>query len=115
MRELFAKIYLDEDVGVVVADILRSNGFEVHTTSALRRKGKDDPDQLRYASAKGFAILTHNRIDFEDLAAECSESGSSHAGIIISGLRSPQEIVTKMLDLLDRFTADEMKNQVMYI
>lgn len=47
MKDLFAKIYLDEDVGVLVADILRSNGFVVRTTSEVRRKGRNDPDQLR--------------------------------------------------------------------
>jgi len=115
MRELYAKIYLDEDVALVVADILRSNGHDVQTTSDSHRKGKDDPDQLRYTTINGFAILTHNRVDFEDLARNYFEGGSNHSGIIISVLRPPNEIANKMLELLERFSADEMRNQLMYI
>lgn len=115
MKGLFAKIYLDEDVAVLVADILRTNGFEVGITSELHRKGKNDPDQLRYAGENGMAILTHNRTDFEDLASDYFDHGHNHHGIIISVIRPPQEIARQMMKLLDRFTADEMSNQVMYI
>ena len=115
MKGLFARIYLDEDVAVLVAHILRASGFEVEITSELYRKGRKDPDQLSYASENEMAILTHNRTDFEDLANEYFEQGRSHHGIIISVLRPPQDISRQMIELLNRFTADEMRNQVMYI
>ena len=38
-----------------------------------------------------------------------------HAGIIIAVRKPPYEISDRLLRLLDRFTADEMRNQLLYI
>ncbi|MBA3599714.1 MAG: DUF5615 family PIN-like protein [Acidobacteria bacterium] len=64
---MFVKTYLDENISVVVAEILRSRGFEAVTTQEAGNKGLSDEQQLEFAS------------DF------------------------------------NRFTADEMMNQIIYI
>ena len=115
MSRLFIEIYLDENVHVLIARIIQSHGFKAVTTQEVGRKGTSDPEQLQWATEQGYAILTHNRTDFEELAAEYFASGKIHCGIIILADNSPQEIARRMLSILNEFTADEMKNQIIYI
>lgn len=113
--DVFIKVYLDEDVDVLIADLIRSQGFTAVTTTEAGRKGKSDPDQLEYAASRRFAILTHNRLDFEQLAQEYFDNGRIHYGVIVSAQRQPREIATRMLENLNNYTADEMINQILYI
>jgi hypothetical protein len=112
---LFIALYLDEDVDVLVARLVRARGFEVFATEDVGRKGAKDPEQLAYAAAGGYAIVTHNRRDFERLAREYGDATRHHTGIIIARRRLPFELAARLLDLLDLITADEMANQVLYI
>jgi len=79
------------------------------------KAGASDPLQLQYAAERGYAILTHNRTDFEELAAEYFAAGKNHCGIVILADNSPQEIARRMISILNDFTADEMINQIIYI
>lgn len=115
MSEVFIKFYLDEDVDVSIAEIICSKGFKAIATSEIGRKGESDQSQLEYAVERNLTIVTHNRIDFEELAKEYFFAGRNHPGIIISVQRPPQIIAEKLLHILDDFTADEMKNQIIYI
>jgi uncharacterized protein DUF5615 len=49
MNHLFIELYLDEDVDVLIADLLRARGFKVTTTQEIGKLGKDDEEQLEYA------------------------------------------------------------------
>lgn len=115
MNELFIELYLDEDVDVLVADLLAARGFVATTTTEAGNKGKPDDEQLAIATAAQQTILTHNRVDFEELAAEYFDQGKDHCGIIIAVRRPAQEIAQRLLIILNNVTADEMKNQVRYI
>lgn len=109
------RVYLDEDVSLLVAKLLSAEGYEVKTVSEMNRKGLEDRDQLQFASENGFVILTHNRTDFEDLAVEYFEKGFTHHGIIVAVLRPPQQIASKTLDLIRRFTPTQMTDQIFYV
>ena len=115
MSKLFIEIYLDENAHVLIARIIQSHGFKAVTTQDVGRKGASDPAQLQYAAEQGYAILTHNRTDFEELAADYFTSGKNHCGIVILADNSPQEISRRMISILNDFTADEMTNQIIYI
>ena len=115
MDKLFIELYLDENVSVLVAKILRARGFNVTTTDEAGQKGTTDLEQLQFAFEKGFAIVTMDRVDFEFLANEYFSSGKHHAGIFIAADNSPQVIAQNLADHMDRITADEMMNQVIYI
>lgn len=112
---LFIELYLDEDMDVQVATLLRARGFTAISTREAGQLGKDDADQLQYASAHGYAFITHNRADFEALARTYFTEGREHFGIIIAVRHSPQEIVRRLLLILNAVTADEMRNAVRYI
>jgi len=112
---LFIAIYLDEDVGVVIANLLSALRFRAVTARDAGRLGYSDPEQLAYAATQGFCALTHNREDFEELHRQYLATGRNHSGIIIAVRRPPYEISDCLLRLIYRFTADEMRNQLLYI
>jgi predicted nuclease of predicted toxin-antitoxin system len=115
MTDIFIHVYLDEDVDVLVASLLRSRGFEATTAQQSKQLGKTDAEQLEYALSQRASILTHNRIDFETLAREYFEQERLHYGIIIAVRNPYQEIVQRLLTILNSTTADEMENQTLYI
>lgn len=115
MNSTFAKVFLDEDVDLIIADILRSHGFEVETAQGAGRKSMSDAEQLTYASDNGMLILTHNRDDYAELVVEWFEAGKEHYGVISAVQRPPNEVVHRLMNFLERFTADQLKNQFLMI
>jgi|SRR6185436_16264548 len=115
MNRLFIELYLDEDVDVLIADLLRARGFKATTTQEAGQLGNGDEEQLPYAVSKEMTLFTHNRNDFEEIAEEYFAASKGHKGIIIGVRRQPYEIARRLLATLNNVTADEMKNQVRYV
>jgi hypothetical protein len=115
VNRLFIELYLDEDVSVLVADLVRARGFGATTTQEAGMAGKDDPEQLTFAVDREAAMLTHNRKDYETLAQEYFTVGQAHYGIIVAARRRPYELARRLLSILNTTTADEMENQLRYI
>jgi predicted nuclease of predicted toxin-antitoxin system len=115
MNRLFIELYLDEDVHVLIAELVRSYGFTATTARQANKLGCDDAEQLAYAVREGKALLTHNRVDFERLATTYLTEGNEHNGIIIAVRRSPYEVARRVARILDKVTAEEMRNQLRYI
>lgn len=115
MKQLFIDLYLDEDVNVLLADLIRARGYRVMTTQEAGRIGSTDAEQLAFATSQGKTILTHNRVDFEALARTHFEDNRTHSGIIIAVRRHPKELARRVLILLNSLTADEIQNQSRYI
>lgn len=87
-------LYLDEQVDVELATLLRRSDHDVLTTVEAGRANKSvsDEEQLAFATSAGRAILTHNVRDFEPLGRIWSRQGRPHAGIIVSELRPAREL-----------------------
>jgi hypothetical protein len=115
VSRLFISLYLDQDVSLAVAEMVRARGFQVATTHGHGRLGASDDDQLAFAVSPQMAIVTHNRIHFERLATAYFQSGETHSGIIIAVRRTESEIAQRLLTILNHITADEMDNQLIYI
>jgi predicted nuclease of predicted toxin-antitoxin system len=115
VSELFIELYIDEDVDVLVADLIRARGFVATTTRDAGGLSKTDEEQLEFAVDQQATMLTHNRLDFEKLAAQYVLDGKTHYGIILATRQSPYEIVRRLLLILNHVTADEMKNNIRYI
>lgn len=115
MNDIFIHVYLDEDVDVLVANLLRYRGFNATTAQQAGQLGRTDAEQLEYATSQRAAILTHNRTDFENLAREYFDTEKFHSGIIIAVRKPYSEIVRRLLTILDTTTADEIENQILYI
>ena len=113
--KLFADLYLDEDVSVLVAALLRGRGLDAVTAVAEDMLGLDDSAQLAHAAAIGRCVVTHNRVHFELLHRQYLASGRDHAGIVVATRRAPHEIASRIVMLLNTLTADEIRNQLLYV
>lgn len=109
------QLYLDEDVDVLVAQLLRARGLNVVTTTEAGRRRSSDEQQLAYAVAQQRTLLTHNRAHFDALAREYAVAGRTHHGIIMAVRRSPYAIARRVLALAGSVTAAQMVNQVRYV
>ena len=92
--------------------MLNSHGFEATTAQEESRRGETDKDQLSFATERGLCLLTHNRDDFARLAGEYVASDRHHYGIIIATRKPVQQIVRRILLILNQVTADEICDQV---
>ena len=110
-----ARVYLDEDVSVVIATILQARGFEALTARDTGLLGRADSEQLEFGAEAGRVLLTHNRVDFDRLHRGWIEGGRQHWGIIVARRRSPSDLALRVARLLARLTADELKNQILYV
>lgn len=115
MATLFIQLYLDEDVDILVAQLIRARGLDVLTTQEAGRAGQDDESQLDYSAQQSRSILTHNRADFEELHRQYMAARQRHTGIIIAVQHPPYEITLRLLRLLNAVTAAEMEDQIVYI
>jgi hypothetical protein len=113
--KLFADLYLDEDVSVVVATLLRGRGFDVTTAREEGALRLDDAGQLARAVALARCVFTHNRIDFEQLHRDYLDANQRHFGIIIGSRRNVYELARRIAVLLNALSADEIENQLLFI
>lgn len=115
MNSLFIPLYLDEDVDVLLAELIRARGFDAMTTQEAGNIENSDAQQFAFAVSRQRAILTHNRVDFEELAQEYFTQEKTHFGIIIAVRRPVYELARRTLIILNAVTADEVVNQIRYI
>ena len=115
MNDIFIELYTDEDVSVIIAKSVKARGFSVLTTHEAENLGRSDSEQLEFAADQKRVLLTHNRVDFEELAGQYFEQNKTHYGIIVAVRRLPNEMTQRLLDILNYTTADEMVNQIRYI
>jgi hypothetical protein len=92
MSRLFIELYLDEDVDVLIAQLIRARGFVVVTTQEAGQLRNNDAEQLAYAVSQHKTLLTHNRVHFEALVETYFAAGQSHDGIMIAARRHPGKL-----------------------
>jgi predicted nuclease of predicted toxin-antitoxin system len=113
--KLFATLYLDEDVSVLIGTLLQVRGLDVTTAREEGKLGESDEIQLAYAASLDRCILTHNRLDFEQLHTAYFAQDKYHAGIIIAARRDPYELARRVSVLFDLLSADEIAHQLLYV
>jgi hypothetical protein len=75
--------YLDEDVPSPAAEVLRTRGFTVVTTSEAGALKASDDAQLLRATGLGYVLVSHNRWHFRRLHEEFIRAGRTHGGIVL--------------------------------
>jgi hypothetical protein len=115
---LFVSVYTDEDITDDLAPALRRRGYRAQSAAEAGNLGVSDEAQLSYASDQGMAILTYNIQDFITLARRWDSAGREHAGIILSEQFSQRRfgmLLRRALRLVDSLTADEVRNQIVFL
>ena len=109
------KLFIDEDVHDKLAYILRNCGIDAINAREANRKGLSDEEQLSYAISQRRAIFSFNMADYEKLAVKLFNKNKTHFGIIISPQKGFRETLDKLLSLLQETSADELRNQLIYL
>ena len=114
-KSLFIRLYLDEDVFKAVAPALRARGFDATSVHDLQHYGWSDAEHLAYAADEGRALFTFNAADYIALHAAYMNEKKPHTGIIVAKQHPIRETIRRLLDLLNRVTSDEARNQLWWI
>lgn len=109
------RLYLDEDVDPLLAQVLRDRGVDCLSTQEARNLGQSDSDQLSFALGQGRTILTFNVKDFVRLASEFAAEGSLHNGIIVSDHLPFRELLRRILVLLRRHENEELVDRLLWL
>ena len=107
-----AKLYLDEDVRPLLAEILSSRGYDVISATQKRRVGLTDYQQLEFAIHEERTFVTHNVRDFIKLHQAYSER---HHGIVVSNQDFLNVILRRLLCFLAKETADSVKSKLFWL
>ena len=77
-------VYLDENVNLQVAAILRAAGYDVTSAREAGMLHASDDRQLEYATSQGRVLYTQDQGDYRQLARRWAAEGRHHAGIFSS-------------------------------
>lgn len=109
------RVYLDEDVDVLLAPLLAVHGIDCLTTVAAGNLGRTDEEQLAFALQASRIVVTHNRTDFENLAVAWWGQQRDHAGILLAVRRSDSyELARHALPILQLYDQAGWRNLVVY-
>jgi hypothetical protein len=98
------RVYLDEDVDVLLAPLLAAHGIDCLTTVAAANLGRSDEEQLAFAWKEARVLITHNRTDFENLAVAWWGQQRDHAGIVLALRRADTyDLARHILPVLRRY------------
>lgn len=118
LEALFVRLYFDRHIMSRLAVDLRGGGYDVLRTEEAGQDTATDEEQLAFATAANRTILTFNIRDFAPLHEAWQAAGRSHAGIIVSGQLGSREyglLLQRMLRLLNHFTAEEMRDNLVHL
>ncbi len=107
------KLYLDENVNILLASLLQPRKISAITTLESRMLGKNDREQLDFATGLDAAIVTHNRADFEHLYREYIEARKHFAGIIILRRRNVYQMAQQVSKFV--FSHESIHDQLWYL
>jgi len=108
-------LFLDEDVRVLLAEVLRSRGYLATHVIEVKRTGKSDAEQLAYAVKNGMAVLTHNVRDFIVLHKAFQTAGKNHFGIIVSEQIPFNDLLKRTLKCLSANSKESLINSLIWL
>jgi hypothetical protein len=109
-------LYFDEDVDGRLAAALQRQGFRVVTTAEAGRLGAADEEQLAFAAAQEWVLVTRNVMHFPAINEAWLGAGREHWGIVV--VVNPPNLsvgLRRMRVLLSRHSREECRNQLLYL
>ena len=109
------KMYLDEDVHTFIAHSLRLRGWEALTAQEAAQREANDVEQIAFATARGYTMMSYNIQDFPQLHYALVARGQTHAGIIVATQDHPRRNLRALFNLLEALSADTIRDQLVYL
>ena len=98
-----------------MAPQLRTRGIDAHNVYDLRQQGWSDAALLQSSAADGRVVVTHNIRDFVALHHAYLAQGRSHAGIVVTPVRTIGTLLTRLITLHETTTVEEMGNTLRFL
>ena len=108
------KLLCDENFDPAVSLALRRAGYDAIHIYDVKRQGASDEAQLLFAIQENRAILTKDRIDFEDLHRTYMLNGWEHCGIVACMPYDTRTMIRELLEFLED-KEEVMSNQLLYV
>jgi predicted nuclease of predicted toxin-antitoxin system len=108
------KLLCDENFDPAVMLGLRRAGFDVIHIYDVDRQGASDEEQLLFAIQENRAILTKDRVDFEELHRTYMLNGWEHCGIVACMPYDTRTMIRELINLLED-KPEVMSNGLWYV
>ncbi len=111
-------LYLDEDImDNDLVEALRARGVDAMTVSEAGMLGREDHEQLTYATENRRAIYSSNIGHFCALHAQILAAAGNHAGIVLCHQQryTIGEQMRRLLRLIAAVTAEDMQNRLEFL
>jgi hypothetical protein len=109
------RLYLDEDVRPLLAEVLQERGYDVVSAVRLGHLAWPDARHFEHAISAKRAIFTFNIRDFVPLANAAIVEKRPFPGLIVSQQLAFGELLRRVLRLLGQHTADDLQNQITWL
>jgi hypothetical protein len=112
------RLYFDEDaMDEDVVDALRIRGVDVLTPLEAKTLGRDDINQLDFATERRRVLYTFNQGHFHQLHIQYVTGGRPHAGIILGQQQrfSVGEQMRRLLKIIAAKSAEDIENQIVFL
>jgi hypothetical protein len=109
------RLYLDENVPVILASLLSAHGVDCLTARQAGNLSLSDEEQLVFTAKEQRVLFTFNCRDFLELAKNWHVAGRTHAGIILSKEFSLSDLVRRFRHLVIHHRDHDLINKVLWV
>lgn len=109
------RLYLDENVPIVLARMLTEEGIDCTTARDAGNLSLSDDDHLAFATTAQRIVVTFDCKDFQALATRWQQAGRSHAGIILTKAHPLHELHRRLRHLFLTHRHQDFANRILWL
>jgi hypothetical protein len=109
------RLYLDEDVHLLLATVLRQRAYDAISAHECGNRGRPDAEQFAFARQEGRSVLTFNARDYVPLAIEAISRTRAFPGLIVSDQLPFRELLRRTCRLLDSRMPEQIANTITWL
>ena len=109
------RLYLDENVPVILASLLSAHGVDCLTARQAGNLSLSDEEQLVFTTNERRILFTFNCRDYLELAKHWHVAGRTHTGIILSKEFALSELVRRFRHLVIHHRDQDLTNKVLWL
>lgn len=109
------RLYLDEDVYLLLAKVLRERAYDAISAHECGNRGKADIEQFAFAEQQGRSLLTFNARDFVPIAAKAMTANQAFPGLIVAEQLPFRELLRRTCRLLDSKTPEQIVSSIVWL